>query len=331
MARAWLVLVAVLLGLPAPAAAAGSAAPEPDFIALNPRGVGHNESTDPTHLVFTVDMYSLPTGERVGSLTDVITCSAAAPPPCLVFDIVTIYRLPGGDIVNHGYWSGVPDPQRPGFMLAGTRPAADTITSGTGRFAGARGRVNGWGSIDARKLPGELAYDMFTVIHLRPGEGDVLGRSEVFSVSSPAAAPEPGGGFIAQYFKSYGANHSSTPGSLLVDTSLFSLSTGALWGTAVDEVTCSTTVPPCLVLNVLTTFRYPGGTLAARSTVSLVPDPQRPGFALVGTRPERNTLTSASGDFAGRTGRLLLSGTVDLRRFPARAPFEGVSLIRFSG
>src|SRR5207245_4612908 len=65
MRRAWIVLLAAafgLSGLPAPAGAEGAA---PDFVAVNPRGVAHNESSEPTHLVFTVDMFSLPTGERV--------------------------------------------------------------------------------------------------------------------------------------------------------------------------------------------------------------------------------------------------------------------------
>jgi hypothetical protein len=324
MKRAWAVLLVVVFGLPAPA---GAGSDVPDFVAVNPRGVAHNESTDPTHLVFTVDMFSLPGGERVGTLTDVITCSAARPPPCLVFDIVTTYRLPGGDIVSHGYWTGVPDPQRPGFLLAGTRAATDTIVSGTGRFAGAKGRVNGWGSVDARKLPHELGYDMFTVIHLRPGDDAVLGSSE-----ATAAAAAPPAGFITQYFRSDGVNRSSVPSHLLFDTGLFSLATAQPSGTATDLIACAlTTPPPCLVLDVLTTFTYPRGQITARSRVSVVPDPQRPGFGLVGTRPEKDTIKSATGDFAGRRGRLLISGAVDLRGFPAKMPFEGLSLIRFSG
>ena len=326
MKRAWAVLLVVVFGLPASAGADGAV---PDFVAVNPRGVAHNESTDSTHLVFTVDMFSLPTGERVGTLTDVITCSAAGPPPCLVFDIVTTYRLPGGDIVSHGYWTGVPDPQRPGFLLAGTRPASDTIVSGTGRFAGAHGRVNGWGRVDARKLPGQLGYDMFTVIHLRPGDDAVVGSAEATSEAPPAAPPA---GFITQYFRSEGVNRSSVAGHLLFDTGLFSLATGQPSGTATDLVTCAkSTPPPCLVLDVLTTFSFPQGQVTARSAVSVVPDPQRPGFGLVGTRPQKDTIKSATGDFAGRHGRLLISGAVDLRGFPARMPFEGLSLIRFSG
>ena len=64
-----------------------------------------------------------------------------------------------------------------------------------------------------------------------------------------------------------------------------------------------------------------------QSEVSLVPDPQRPGFGLVGARPGHDTITAASGVFAGRTGHVDISGSVDLRRFPAAAPFEGVSLV----
>ncbi len=81
------------------------------------------------------------------------------------------------------------------------------------------------------------------------------------------------------------------------------------------------------MLDVVTHFAYDGGELEVHSEVSLVPDPQRPGYGLVGARPDHDTITRSSGVFGGRTGRVLISGAVDLRRFPAEAPFEGVSLI----
>lgn len=325
MRRRWAVLFVTLASLAPwwpPAGATGE--PFPDFIALNPRGTARNTSTDPAHLVFTVDLFSLASGEKVGTLTDDITCSAAAAPPCLVFDIVTTYRLPGGDIVNHGYWSGVPDPQRSGFILAGTRPDRDTIVSGTGRFEGRTGRATGWGTVDGRRLPDELGYDMFTVIRLDPADAGVVGSSELLGRSGNPP------GFRAQHFRSDGSDGSPDPAHIVATAELLSLAVGTTAGTAIDDISCSTSgAAPCPVLDVLTVFRFPDGEITARSAVSVVPDPQRPGFGLVGTRPERDTIVSGTGAYAGRTGRLRLSGSVDLRRFPAEVPYEGISVISF--
>src|SRR5438477_204268 len=83
-------------------------------------------------------------------------CPPALAPPGTVFDITTTYHLPGGDIVNQGRWSGMPDLSQPGFALTGTRADHDTIVSGTGGYSGARGRVNGWGVVDVHALPGDL-------------------------------------------------------------------------------------------------------------------------------------------------------------------------------
>jgi hypothetical protein len=316
---AGLVMAAAL----APALPVVAAEPVPDFVAVNPRGSGQNESNDPSRLKYTADLFSLTTGKIVGTFTDVITCSASATPPCSAFDVVTTYRLPGGDIVNRGDWSAAPDPQRPGFMVIGTRPATDTIVDATGRFAGRAGRVNGWGSLDARDFPFRLGYDVFTVIQLVPGRETVVGSVEALSDGSPQS------GFISQHFRSNGVNEATEPGRLTATAELLSLTSGRRHGTAVDDATCSSSSVPCLVFDVVTVFHYPRGEITVRSQLSAVPDPQREGFMLVNTRPAENTITATTGEFAGRTGRLLVSGSIDMREFPAKAPYEGVSVIRF--
>lgn len=318
---AGLVLVPVVGATPAGAGSSGPVGG--DTIAVNVRGVAANTSTTFGHLVFTVPMYSLVTGAPAGSLTDDITCAFVLAPPCTVFDIVTTYHLPGGDIVNEGRWSGVPDLSNPGFLTAGTRPDHDTIVSGTGEYSGARGRANGWGVVDGSALPAEMGYDMFTVIRLASGGDKVLGTGDRLGTTSPADR-------IAQYFISDGDNHSSEFGSFIAHTTLFSLGENQRFGAAIDDITCAFGPPPCAVLDVITNFAYDGGEIEVHSKVSVVPDPQRFGFGLVATRPTSDTIVETSGVFAGRTGRLHLSGSVDLRRFPAVAPFEGVSLITFN-
>jgi hypothetical protein len=332
MRRAWALLLAVVLWAPALLTAPTADAAEAGAVhlALNPRGVARNASTDPTHFVYTVNVYSLTDGARAGTLTDDITCSTASV-PCLVFDILSTFRLRDGDITSHAQWSGMPDPQRPGFLLAATRSSRTTISTATGRFAGRTGWVNGWGSVDARGFPAELTYDMFPVIRLgAPGEdhGDrVLGAADVLAPRRTDASPQRA---IAQFFTSNGVNESRDASAFVATTDLFSLANGKRIGTALDSVACAIDAPvPCSVLDVTTVFRYLAGELTVRSRISLVPDPQRPGFFLLGTRPVSNTVTRGTGVFAGRTGRLLLSGSVDLRAFPHAAPFEGISLLTF--
>ena len=157
-----LVLVAVA-GSPAlPVEAQGN----PEVIALHVRGTADSEPTAPGRLAYTVDVFSVTTEERLGTLHDEIMCSTTAPPPCLVFDVVTTLRLAGGELVNHAQWSGVPDPQRHGFLLVGTRPEAKTAEGRTGAYAGRAARWAGSGTVDVREFPARFGYDIFSIVTL---------------------------------------------------------------------------------------------------------------------------------------------------------------------
>lgn len=141
-----------------------------DRILLNPRGVARNESTDPKEFVFTVDVFSLATGQRVGTATDYVFCASpsSAPPGCLLFDVVTTFRLPDGEIVNHFQVNVAPDPVRTGFVFAGARPKTDSIASASGAYAGRTGKLMLSGEADFREFPDQLVYDFFTLIQLNP-------------------------------------------------------------------------------------------------------------------------------------------------------------------
>ena len=111
--RAPLALLVLALGT-LPAVPPAAAEPEPDFIAVNARGavpVEHDGGT----FVWTADLFSLTTFEKIGTFTDRATCSTSAPPPCLIYDITTTYRVPGGEVTSRGLWSLAPDSTRPGF------------------------------------------------------------------------------------------------------------------------------------------------------------------------------------------------------------------------
>jgi hypothetical protein len=56
-------------------------------------------------MTWTLDLISLTTGEKVGTLDDRATCSTSQPPPCAVLEVTSTYNLPGGDVASRGQWS----------------------------------------------------------------------------------------------------------------------------------------------------------------------------------------------------------------------------------
>jgi hypothetical protein len=95
---------------------------------------------------------------------------------------------------------------------------------------------------------------------------------------------------------------------------MYDLATGAEIGTITDDVG-PTPVPG--VVDVITTYRFQNGSeIAGHMPVSISQDSQKPGWIVVGNRPEKDTIVKATGDYAGRTGRVRLSGVDDVRKFP---------------
>jgi len=229
-------------------------------------------------------------------------------------------------VVSRGQWSVTPDSTRPGFAFGGSRPERDTIVSGTGRFAGRTGRVSGWGIVDLRGFPGRIGLDVRTLIRFEPTDANVLGRQELILGHEPPGADH----FQSELFRSQGVNESKDPTRFLVNTPLFSLSDGSQIGTVTDSFTCGAGPPPCQVLDGTATLQYPDGVVTAHFEVPFSPDPGRPGFYLFGSRPTEDNIVSATGAYTGRTGRLSVSGAVDMRHFPSPIPYEGVGLLVFN-
>jgi hypothetical protein len=144
----------------------GAAAPPAESIAVNTRGTAHNESTDPSRVRFTFSMYSLATGEQLGTAIDDASCVGSGGAPCTVVDDIVTFHMQGGDIVSHALLSVVPDPQRPGFIMVGSRPSANTIVKATGVYAGRTGTVRLSGTNDVRQFPMVMVQDDFWVIKL---------------------------------------------------------------------------------------------------------------------------------------------------------------------
>lgn len=324
--RTPLALVALVLGaFPAVPPAAAEAGSEPDFISINPQGdvpVQH----DGRSFVWTADLVSLTTMEKIGTFTDRATCAMNSGGGCLVYDVTTTYRVPGGNVVSRGLWSLAPDSTRPGFFLGASRPENDTILSGTGRFAGRTGRVSGWGIVDMRQFPSRIGLDFRTFIRFEPTDNGVLGTRELIVGHEPPGAEH----FQAELFRSEGVNRSNEPGQFLIDTVVFSPADGSQIGTVVDRFTCGNGPVPCQVLEGTATITYPEGSVTGHFVIPYAPDSARPGFYLFGSRPTKDNIVAATGAYAGRTGRFSVSGSVDMRRFPSPIPYEGVGLVVFN-
>ncbi len=95
---------------------------------------------------------------------------------------------------------------------------------------------------------------------------------------------------------------------------MIELATGEVIGTIIDDIKAPI---PGILFDVTTSFIFnDGGKLVNHMLVSSAPDVQRPGWIIVGNRPTENSIIEASGAFAGRTGKIRLSGTNDLTKFP---------------
>ena len=165
--RLALALLAVVAGA---SVLPGSAAPAEggNFIAVNTRGQAKNVSDNPNRTVFELDMFSLATGEKIGTARDDVFCSTQTPPPCQVFDAITTFRFPDGDLTTHAQVSVVPDPQRPGWFQVHARSEGNGVEGGTGRYAGRTGKVRLNGINEGSNYPNELTIDDLWVIELDP-------------------------------------------------------------------------------------------------------------------------------------------------------------------
>lgn len=152
------------------AAGAAAATPEPgqQIIAVNMRGTSENVSTNPMRQVFVFDLFSLETGEKIGTATDDVACKTDELPGCPLFDAITTFHLPDGDITNRATVSVSPDPARPGWVLNGAFPAEgeNTIIGGTGAYEGATGQARLSGANNTVGFPLQLTGDDIFVIEL---------------------------------------------------------------------------------------------------------------------------------------------------------------------
>jgi hypothetical protein len=117
------------------------------------------------------------------------------------------------------------------------------------------------------------------------------------------------------------ASRSPNPQHLIFAGDLTSLATG-------DKAGSFTWDDDLGARNVVTsTFRFPEGTLVSRARGSAGPDPNHPGFFLIGIHPESKSIIEATGVFAGRTGTVHMSGLHGTQDAPAFVSFDDFWLI----
>jgi hypothetical protein len=134
-----------------------------DTLALRFRGTGRAEATEPGRFQWSADLYSLVTGEKIGTGTN--NADMRAP----VMDQVITFHLPDGDLVAHNKESVILDPAHPGFALVGVHQDNNIAPErGTGAYAGRTGKVTMSGWHDGNKLPEQATFNDFYLIELDP-------------------------------------------------------------------------------------------------------------------------------------------------------------------
>ena len=134
-----------------------------DTLAFNFRGTGRGEPAEPGRFQFTTDVFSMVTGENVGTATHNIS------PPGPVMDHVMTFHLPDGDLVVHSTESVAPDPQHAGIFLIGIHQARNVVPEkGTGAYAGRTGKATMSGWHDGNRFPEETTFNDFYLIQLDP-------------------------------------------------------------------------------------------------------------------------------------------------------------------
>jgi hypothetical protein len=134
-----------------------------DTLALRFRGTGRSEPTEPGRFQWSTDLYSLVTGEKVGTGTN--NADMRAP----IMDQVMTFHLPDGDLVAHSRESVILDPAHPGFAVVGVHQDNNIAPErGTGAYAGRAGKVTMSGWHDGTRLPEQATFNDFYLIELDP-------------------------------------------------------------------------------------------------------------------------------------------------------------------
>jgi hypothetical protein len=139
-----------------------------------------------------------------------------------------------------------------------------------------------------------------------------------------AQAADSTGDMLWLNFRGTGQSEPTEPGRFQFTTDLYSMAIGKKVGTGTHNIS-----PPSVMMDHVMTFHLPGGDLVAHSVESVAPDPQHPGVFLIGIHTTENNIVPqrGTGAYAGRTGKVTMSGWHDGNKLPEQATFNDFYLI----
>ena len=143
--------------LPAAGAEEG-ASPAGRSLFLQVRGtVNRKPGGPPERMVYEPDVYDM-SNRKIGTVThDVMFTSPTT------LDLRSTFRLPDGELHNHGVEAIGPDATKQNFYLIGVHSDRDTLLpdKSTGAYAGRAGRLRMSGWHDANKFPQTVTFNDF--------------------------------------------------------------------------------------------------------------------------------------------------------------------------
>lgn len=146
--------------------------------------------------------------------------------------------------------------------------------------------------------------------------------------SADEAAASSGPMILAVNSKGTAQNESTDPMRTKFTFPMYDLATGEELGTITDDIG---NTPTPGVVDVITTYRFDDGEIVNHMLVSIAQDSQKPGWIVVGNRPEENSIVEATGAYAGRTGKVRLSGVDDITKFPNEVYQDDFWIIELDG
>jgi hypothetical protein len=173
-----------------------------------------------------------------------------------------------------------------------------------------------------RRPLGPLALSALVVALLSP-----ISPVELPSAGADEGVATPGNSLFLQVRATVDRKGGTAPEHFVYEPTVYDMNNQRI-GTVTHDVMFTSPSTADLV----STFHLPDGVLANKSVEAIGPDASRQGFYLIGVHADRDTVDGAksTGAYAGRTGRLRMSGWHDANKFPQTVTFNDFYEITFN-
>ena len=147
------------------------------------------------------------------------------------------------------------------------------------------------------------------------------------TAGAQASAAPAGRSLVLQVHGTFDRKAGSPPERFVYEPDVFDVNNQKI-GTLTHDVMF--TSPS--TLDLVSTFHLPDGDLASHAVEVVAPDSARQGFFLIGVHPDHDSLQPdrSTGAYAGRTGRIRMSGWHDGNKFPQTVTFSDFYEITFN-